>query len=654
MQAMGNMRRIRIVFVILAMVLLLPLGLLLDRALDSIAAERELRHQAVAERIFDEMERELTRFLRREEDRPFEQYRFFYIPEGGSIESIELSPSPLASPAEEEFIVGYFQVDPDGTVASPLEPQNKALAETIAGWRSSAEIDARVERVRSMVELFWDTRSRSNEQLTDDRSQSPGTTVALKEGRDAALESQTLGKYGSGSALSDLNRGASLRKQQAEKVSKSASQIYNFSRDESENVLQQEAYAQQAMLPEHEGLEMKRAVAPTQEIRDAIEQTLQTKATDSLDVDLEPMVGRVADADHLFLYRTVLIGSEAYRQGMLLDIPKLVNWLSDAVLVDSELAAHVHVASTSAKEEAESEPLNRSGYLYRHQFAEPFSPVAGVLRLAPLPEAGGVSYVYWLALLLGLAATLGLFSLYRMVEVAVGYAQRRHNFVSAVTHELKTPLTAIRLYGEMLRDGIVPSKEKRQQYYRVITAETERLTRLVNNVLELARLERKDRPLNMTVGDVAPLVEEVVSVLDPHAEQEGFVLQVEVDPDLPSVRYDRDALLQVLFNLVDNAIKYSRDAPTKEITISCRKEKDGLLLSVADRGPGVPPHHLKGIFQPFYRAENELTRSSKGTGIGLALVRGLVERMGGSVRGENARTGGFVVRIFFLSPARKE
>jgi signal transduction histidine kinase len=488
-----------------------------------------------------------------------------------------------------------------------------------------------------MVELFWDTRSRQDEQTADDWTQNPGTTVALKEGEGAEV-----GQYKS--ALSDLNRATSLRKQQSEKVSKSASQIYNFSRDESENVLQQEAVAQQAMLPEDGELEQRRSVAPTRQIRDAIEQTLQTKATDSLDVELEPMVGRIADSDHLFLYRTVLIGSEAYRQGLLLHIPTLVSWLSDEVLIESALAAHVRVASSG--EEADLQQFDPSSYIYRHQFAEPFAGIAGVLNLAPLPEAGGVTYVYWLAVLLGLAATLGLFSLYRMVSVAVAYAQRRHNFVSAVTHELKTPLTAIRLYGEMLRDGIAPSKEKRQQYYRVITAESERLTRLVNNVLELARLERKDRPLNMTVGDVAPLIEEVVGVLGPHAEQEGFVLQAEVEPNLPSVRYDRDALLQVLFNLVDNAIKYSRDATKKEITISCRKEKDGLLLSVADRGPGVPPHHMKGIFQPFYRAENELTRSSKGTGIGLALVRGLVERMGGSVNGENVRTGGFVVRIF--------
>jgi two-component sensor histidine kinase len=628
MMIMGNLKPIRLVFVILAVILLLPLGLLLDRALDSMAAERELRHQVLAERIFDEMERELTMFLRREEDRPFEHYRFFYIPEGSDVNSIELSPSPLAQLSEEAFIVGYFQVDPDGAIASPLVPRNTALAETIAGWSPSAEVEARVARVQSMVELQWESRHE------DERALNPGTTVAVRKDKD---DSRWLERDSSRNALSELNRGTSLRKQQAEKVSKRASQVYNFSRDESENVLQEEAYAQRAALPEGE------VPTQTQELRDAIEESLQTKATDSLDVELEPMVGRIADSDHLFLYRTVLIGSDAYRQGLVIDIPELLSWLSDMVLIDSGLATRARVASDEAN-------LDPSGYLYRHQFAEPFTPMTGVLSLAPLPESGGAAYVYWLAGLLGLAATLGLFSLYRMVAVTVAYAQRRHNFVSAVTHELKTPLTAIRLYGEMLRDDIVPSREKRQRYYRVITAETERLTRLVNNVLELSRLERKDRPLTMTVGDVRPLVDEVVTVLGPHAEEEGFVLRIESDSNLPPVMYDRDALSQVLFNLVDNAIKYSRNAESKEITIACRREGQGLRLSVADRGPGVPPHHMKAVFRPFYRAESELTRSSKGTGIGLALVRGLVERMGGSVHGENGPAGGFVVSIA-LRPA---
>ena len=107
--------------------------------------------------------------------------------------------------------------------------------------------------------------------------------------------------------------------------------------------------------------------------------------------------------------------------------------------------------------------------------------------------------------------------------------------------------------------------------------------------------------------------------------------------------------MQVLFNLLDNALKYSRQADEKEIVLKCRRDHRGVVLAVSDHGPGVAGRHLKKIFEPFYRGENELTRTSKGTGIGLALVRGLVERMGGTVAGRNASGGGFEVSIFLTA-----
>jgi signal transduction histidine kinase len=206
------------------------------------------------------------------------------------------------------------------------------------------------------------------------------------------------------------------------------------------------------------------------------------------------------------------------------------------------------------------------------------------------------------------------------------------------------------MYGEMLRDGIVDSEEKRGLYYETITAESERLTRLINNVLELSRLEKKSRPMVMVAGDVAPVLREVADILGPHASREGFTLALDIAGDLPAVSFDRDALLQVLLNLVDNAFKYARGAADERIVIAARRDRDGAVLSVRDRGPGVAPRHISKIFEPFYRGENELTRRTKGTGIGLALVRGLVERMGGRVAGRNLPEGGFEVDVS-LQPA---
>ena len=133
----------------------------------------------------------------------------------------------------------------------------------------------------------------------------------------------------------------------------------------------------------------------------------------------------------------------------------------------------------------------------------------------------------------------------------------------------------------------------------------------------------------------------------PHVEGEGFSLMVAVEEKLPPVRFDRDAVLQVLFNLVDNALKYARSASKHEVTITCLHDAEGVALSVRDFGPGVPRRHHARIFEAFYRGENELTRSAKGSGIGLALVKELSEAMGAGLQSGNAEGGGFRVSLRF-------
>jgi signal transduction histidine kinase len=362
-------------------------------------------------------------------------------------------------------------------------------------------------------------------------------------------------------------------------------------------------------------------------------------------IALDPLIGRAIDERHLLLYRTVLVDDQGYRQGLVVDLPKLGEFLRRESVGDGALTRASLEFTTQLEEAIPGDP--RDSYAYRHRFAEPFDDLVVALQLAPLADGSGVGSIYLLSILLLLAGSAGLFALYRMVGVTVGFAERRNNFVAAVSHELKTPLTAIRMYAEMLRDGIVPSEHKRQEYYGTITSESERLSRLINNVLEFSRLEKGTRQMNLVVGSLGPVVKEMVDLLRPHAESEGFTLRVAFDPDLPPVRYDRDALLQVLFNLVDNAIKYAREAPQRLISLECRRRDGGVAVLVRDRGPGVAPRHLARLFEPFFRGETELTRRTKGTGIGLALVKGLVERMDAAISGRNAADGGFEVSIDF-------
>ncbi len=680
------MTRIRIVFILLALVLLASLAAVVDKALDRVAAERALRHRLLADRIIDEMERELTAWLRQEEDRPFAQYRYFFVPEGSTTRLINLNRSPLSHPPRDPFVVCYFQIDPGGQISSPLWPDNEDLATTVTGWRPLPEIRSVVRLVDEAVSDFWTAELAAFPELSlddgDDDQGAGGATVALDRPRRKVLpnkkafkkqldekeqaESEAQRRY-----LNLDLRGTLGRQRQPSKVETSqAANVYNFLQNEA-NVLQSAVASQAAAQATDDKRAASELLATTRDIEESITQALRTEASATIDVRLQPMVGRSATANHLVLYRTVTIDDEAFRQGLILDVPALVRWVSqrvlaggDRVATDTAPARIVLVRRPSGVRSGRSftdlvdsdRADSRAGsdwgtsrwseaYSYRHSFAEPFAAVAADVFLEPLPEVREPFNLTTLSLLLAFAATFGLFALYRMVAVAVTYAERRSNFVSAVTHELKTPLTAIRMYGEMLRDGMVSKEAKRQQYYETITAETERLTRLVQNVLELSKLEQKKRSMKVQVGDVVPVMEEALALLEPHAETQGFSLRLVAGERLPQVRYDRDALLQVLFNLVDNALKYSRKAQNKEIVLSCLRQGERVVVTVADHGPGVPRRHLKKIFEPFYRAENELTRTSKGTGIGLALVRGLVEQMGGSVAGSNSTSGGFEVEV---------
>jgi signal transduction histidine kinase len=337
-------------------------------------------------------------------------------------------------------------------------------------------------------------------------------------------------------------------------------------------------------------------------------------------------------------------------EGLVVDSEKLVEALKTRVLEARGLGevAELRAAGDAAGAPSSAAPRD-TPYLFSHRFGAPFDSLAASLWLSPLAEPGDTTFSAPLALLLGVCVVLGLYALYRMTATQIEFAERRNNFVSAVSHELKTPLTAIRMYAEMLEEGLVADDARRLEYYRTITAESERLSRLINNVLELARIEKKPTRLKLMLGELTPVVLEALEVLRPHVEREGFSLELEASDALPSAYFEPDAVRQILFNLIDNALKYSRDAGERRISVRLvAQSPDRVLLSVRDRGPGVPREHLRAIFQPFFRAERELTRKTQGTGIGLSLVQGLVERMGGSVHGANTEPG-FEVRVELAS-----
>lgn len=242
----------------------------------------------------------------------------------------------------------------------------------------------------------------------------------------------------------------------------------------------------------------------------------------------------------------------------------------------------------------------------------------------------------------------GLVLLLRSVNRDLEAARRTSNFVSAVTHELRTPLSAIRLHGEMLSEGWVKDEEQRREYYRRILRESTRLETLVERVLHKGQLTRNE--LSPEPGDLNPILESLRPTLmmsDEGGEARDLVFELE--PDLPAVMLNADCIRSIVINLVENARKYAPvnlDDPASEpILVRTQRAGDEVLIDVLDRGPGIPVQERERIFEAFYRVGNESTRSTKGTGLGLHLVALQAEAMGGRVEVQERSGGGTLFRV---------
>ena len=243
--------------------------------------------------------------------------------------------------------------------------------------------------------------------------------------------------------------------------------------------------------------------------------------------------------------------------------------------------------------------------------------------------------------LIGIGSYFTFRSLVREAEMM----RMKSDFVSNVTHELKTPLTTLKMIGEMLEMGAVPSEARKQDYYSTIASESERLTQLINNVLDFSRIEAGGRRFHFESMDLSPVLQETVEAYKGIIHRNGYRLHTEIAPDLPPVRCDVGAMAQAISNLLDNAVKYSNGSGA--VKVDALRDGEDVAIRVADEGIGIPRSELVRIFEKFYRVNGERDPERKGIGLGLTLVREIVEAHGGSVDVESRLGHGsvFTLRI---------
>ena len=251
-------------------------------------------------------------------------------------------------------------------------------------------------------------------------------------------------------------------------------------------------------------------------------------------------------------------------------------------------------------------------------------------------EALGQTWVHRSFLILGILSLLivgGLVLTKHMVSKEVALARLKSDFVSNVSHELRTPLALIRLYAETLELGRITTQEKKQQYYRIISKESERLTALINNILDFSRIEAGRKEYEFRETDIAELVRNTLDSYRYQIEQQGFNLEENIDNSLPVVIVDREAIARALVNLVNNALKYSREE--KFLGVRLYRENGVVKLEVVDHGIGIARRDQSKIFEKFYRAGDPLVHNTKGSGLGLSLVRHITEAHGGDIEVES-------------------
>ena len=646
------MKRLQILILIFCVTLSVPLGYFVLRTYQGLQQEEAATLSFFANTLFDEMEQALATLVQQEESRAIDEYNFFMSSSGGERDSANENRSPLSSLPKQNYVLGYFQNNPDGSFQSPLVQAGKSVA---------ADRKDAVAQLEHANRIFNRKRTTATDKITAPAAQ----TVAKAEQKQQSgfaekyldlTRSQKpkahLGQKEKRFEKVTIAQAENLARQEKRKSAKSpAPSAISFSksladrRPAEEDALKDTDPYRAGKIAGHSGpyLRESEAEAPGEAAPEAWDE-------ESFQVEVAPLQSVFIGDDQIFIFRRIMINQKIYRQGFILKVRAFLNHLAQNYFIAQPMAdfANLRLQVMDQGREIGRVEAGISSrdpeFILNRGFPSPFGFLNARLSCDEIPASTGRDTLMIMMIVLAAIVLIGLFAIYKSTQTIVDLSERRSQFVSSVTHELKTPLTNIRMYIEMLEQGIAKDPEREQEYFQIINSEGSRLSRLINNVLDLAKLEKKQRALNLIKGTFEEVVAEVQTVMQAKLRQEGFTLKT-VQENIRPFNYDREAMIQVLINLIENSIKFGQSAVRKEITVRIYQDADQVKIAVADRGPGIPQRALKKVFDDFYRVDNALARKTRGTGIGLALVKKFIDLIGGHVTAENNPQGGCTITI---------
>ena len=695
-------RQLQKLLLLVFIVVAIPISALIWHGYNQLKWESFHRYRSFAEELTHRIDDRLRVLATSESRRPFTDFAHrSALAANDSVNSLNLPQSPLTqnyNTLSDEGILGYFQVSEEGHFSSPLLPNNDFSdeydpAELVNRARKVTELNeilGRNQLVQLPLESDRDNEIsiseesvaslRSSEDLTEGasvsdaasmaRSSTPQSQIAFDKLSESENPRSKLGSSSSfrGRTVTDLNldsnydsKSAAFEKEQLEH------------RDSELNLapLPSELPIDRAIGQEESEASIEEPIAEIQNnsntgsLEAPAESPYTSVQTNSSNIDITefnnevgPIEFSLLDSGHFIIFRRVWVDNQRLIQGLLLEQGKFLEAMvrqpyQNSGIIDTSnlLVAFDDEVLTSYRKtysrfsQAVSIQRNASqndnALLYRQSMNAPFGRLQLLYTVSSLPPGPGARVLFWVTFALASVLCGGFYLLYRTALKQINLAKQQQNFVSSVSHELKTPLTSIRMYSEILKEGW-PNEEKKQQYYDYIHNESERLSRLIDNVLKLSNIHNNDGKLDLHPIEVNALMQGLMPKIEAQLQSSDVAPTFNfaaIDKQV-MINVDEDSFSQIFINLIDNAIKFTNNSSSSKIDISYANPHNGeVLFSVRDYGPGIPDDQLKRIFELFYRSENELTRETKGTGIGLAIVHQLVEMMGGRIDVINIEPG---------------
>ena len=638
------MKKLKIYIIIFCITLSVPLAYLILRTYQALEQEEVAKLQYFAETIFDEMEKELAAVVIKEEGRAVDEYNYKSILSNLVSGATEAVPSPLSRLPQEDYILGYFQNNPDGSFQTPLAETGKSIPSDRTAVISQLKDTNRIFNRKRLTVVDYVKAAQTKTPISQEQKEATGFADKYLDLSESQKPKSYLGRKEKRVEKITIAQALNIAPQDRDRILTGRPK-----RTESESGKSLNSFEKDEIAEESLDAKLKNEVS----LQDGAEKGLlpaPSHNTEKYQVEVTPLRSIFINTDQVFIFRRIMIDNQIYRQGFIIRVKAFLNHLAQAYFVKQPLAHYTNLSLKIENQGLETEIVKtgavtqRVNFLLNRTFPSPFDFLRATLICGQIPQSAGRGTLNIMIVVLVVVILMGLFAIYKSAGAVLDLSERRSKFVSSVTHELKTPLTNMRMYIEMLEQGMARDREREQDYFNILGSESARLSRLIDNVLELSKLEKKQRHINLREGAFDDVIKEVETVMQEKLRHEGFTFIVDKIGAKP-FKYDREVMVLILINLIENSIKFGKAAPVKKITLKVRHEDDCVNIHVSDTGPGIPRHALKKIFDDFYRVESPLTRTTGGTGIGLALVKKFVILMGGAVRAENNTGPGCTITI---------